>query len=302
MNTRRNLILTTATHYDIASLSPFVRSWQRHAASADLVVFGNHLSPTTAAWLSAQGARLLPAELHRFNGRTGWHYALQHWLLGKTSRLFCWWLARLCGAGDIRPRLVRGCLTGLAAVRWRCYELFLNLNASAYQQVLFVDSRDSVFQADPFPVPEMQVFAEDCAIGESHFAHRWLQLTYGTAMWRRLRAQGFLCSGVSIAPMTQAAGYATQMSAQCQAVMALGGEDQAVHNFLVHTGRVSAKINTFGAGSAINLNSVPFDRLRVAAGQLVDAEAHPYAVVHQYDRVPGLSDVLVACHEPAPQG
>lgn len=302
MSSRRDLILTTATHYDVASLTPLVRSWQRHAADADLVVFGNHLPSTTVTWLTTQGVLLFPAELHRFVDRRGWRHALQHWLLGKSSRLFCWWLARLCGAGDVRPRLVRGCLTGLAAVRWRAYELFLNLYESAYQQVLFLDSRDSVFQANPFPVPELQVFAENCSIGDSHFAHRWLQLTYGAAMWRQLQAKGFLCSGVSIAPMTLATKYAALMSAQCQAVLALGGEDQAVHNFIIHCGLVPAKIHSFGAGIAVNLNAVPFDQLHIAAGRLVDADGRPYAVVHQYDRVTGLSDILVECHEQLPQG
>ncbi len=295
MSTKRDLVLTTAVRYDAAALRPFVSSWKRHLPGADLVVFANHLSPETAEWLLGQGARLLPADLQLFPARSGWRYALHWGLLAASSRLFGSWLRHGAGLDRVQARLIRLNLLGLVGARWRHFLLFLRLHRSAYRQVLFVDARDTVFQGDPFPVDGLHVFAENGPIGASHFARRWFQLTYGTATWRRLGSRPFLCAGTTLGDAERALAYAELMSEHCLRFLTLGGEDQAVHNFLVHTGAVAATINAFGDGVAINLNQEPRQRLRVRSGQLVDVRDRPFPIVHQYDRVPGLAGELTEC-------
>jgi len=64
--------------------------------------------------------------------------------------------------------------------------------------------------------------------------------------------------------------------------------DQAVHNYMIHRGLLSATVHAFGEGPAINLNATPLSALNVKEGRLLDAQGRAFAVVHQNDRVPGL--------------
>ena len=158
--------------------------------------------------------------------------------------------------------------------------------------MLLGECRDVVFQSSPFPGADFHVYAENETIGASHFARRWFQLTYGGSVWRELRTRPFLCSGTTINPVPAILSYLEVLTRELGRIMANGGKNQAVHNYVIHRGLVPAVIALFGEGRGITLNAVAAGQLRLEAGRLMDAAGRPFPIVHQYDRVPGLAGRL----------
>lgn len=270
-----------------------MESWRRNVRSADLVLIVDQMSPETVAWLRECGVGVVPASFCLARGESGWSKAARTALLRLAREVFIGWMT-LCG-GDWNGRAdrVREAMMDVMSSRFADFARYLALHEALHGQVLLTDSRDVIFQDDPFPVSKLQVFCEDESIGSSHFARRWLQLTYGTGEFRRLADKPFICSGTTIGPMAGVLAYARKQAEQCGRVMACAGADQAVHNVIVHRGWVDADVRAFGDGVVITLNDVALDALRIIDGRVMDGSGKPYPVVHQYDRVAGLSAVLL---------
>src|SRR5262249_21887598 len=66
------------------------------------------------------------------------------------------------------------------------------------------------------------------------------------------------------------------------------GVDQALHNYIVHNRLVPATVHAFGEGGAINLNATRLASLDMRNGRMYGRDGQLLAIVHQYDRVPGL--------------
>lgn len=280
--------MTCAARYGIKELRPFVESWQRNVADTDLVVFADAVEPETVAWLRSVGAEVLPASFTLVRMGTGYSRFAQHSALRAGVRILCAWMNVWGAKGDARPGRVREAMLDLSGSRFAHYLRFLELHRARYTAVVLADCRDLVFQASPFPVTELHVFAENETIGRSHFAKRWLQLTYGHTIWRELSDRPFLCSGVVVGEAGAICTYLGHMARECANVMAITGEDQAVHNFVIHRGLVTARQHLCGDGVAVNLNGIKASALRIEQGRITDTSGRPVPIVHQYDRVAGL--------------
>ncbi|HEY4300826.1 MAG TPA: hypothetical protein VGM73_08135 [Candidatus Didemnitutus sp.] len=281
--------MSVASRYGSAQLRPFVESWKRHVAEAELVVFADRLPTEAAQYLEDAGVRVIPARFNLGNP-TGWRKA---WLrLGAGG-----WLRLL---GVIRGRLGLGAHADswhegiseaafhLYAQRFFCYRRFLAQFGWKYSDVLLVDIRDTLFQVSPFPSVGLHVFAENETIAQSHFARRWFQLSYGNRTFRRLGSFPLLCAGVTLGDGDSIRAYLECNCAESLKIAAVNDIDQAVHNYMVHRGLVPATIHAFGQGPAINLNAMSLASLTVKNGRLLSADGRPFAIVHQYDRVVGL--------------
>lgn len=295
MTQKPSLILSTAMNYDRRALEPFVASWKQNVPKSDLVLFCKNLSPETVTWLLDSGVDVLPADLPCESDGIGWRKGLLHYALVASARLHCTALSLMGAYGKERiPRTLRA-LYHLYGYRYTLFLQYLTLHGSRYECVLLADCRDVVFQHSPFPCEGLHAFGETERIGESHFAKRWFQLSYGTQAWRDLAHLPFLCAGVTLGTSEAVLRYVQTMDSECQRVMAFTSEDQAVHNYVIHNKLVPANVHDIGEGVAINLNAASAESLKVIDGELVDPNGIPYAVVHQYDRVPGLSERLSAC-------
>lgn len=285
----RNLILTVACGYRPDQLAPFVESWRRHVPDADLVVIAGGLPEETNRYLDAAGARIVPAEfnLGRLVGwRKAWYRVqLATWLrlLGATRRLL-----GIGGEADALHRRIAEASFHLFSQRFFHYRRYLDHFGWKYSHVLLVDIRDTRFQCTPFPCAGLHVFAENETVGTNHFAKRWFQLSYGTAVFRRLGPRPLLCAGVTLGDVAAMRQYLEINCSESLRVATVNDVDQAVHNYLIHEQLMPATLHAYGAGPAINLNAVPLSSLHVANGRLLDAAGRPFAIVHQYDRVAGL--------------
>ena len=286
----RFLVLTVAANYGIDVLKPFVRSYQRHLEAADLVVFGGNLDPATVDWLTCHGARVVAGDFNCFWGGAGVAAAVSHWGAAAAVRI-AGGLIRYSSRGraDAGPR-IREAVLHLSAQRYFLYRRHLEMLRPRYDCVLLVDCRDSVFQGSPFPVSGLHVFAENENIGQSHFGRRWYELSYGHKAWLKHKDRPFLCSGVTLGDTASIIRYLDLMCSQMLAVLPTNfGVDQVVHNQIVHENRAGgAVIHGFGEGCAINLGRNCLSPLALESGRMLNSSGQPFAIVHQYDRVPGL--------------
>jgi hypothetical protein len=288
VNPIRPLVLSVAVNYDAAALKPFVQSCRQQVPNCDIVLFAQNLSPATVQWLESENVRVNFSNFTLFNGWAGWRRAYFQLVSALGTGALARWTRLTTGPANDRALQVRRASLHIYSQRYWVYRDFLRAYSGRYSHVLMADSRDVIFQANPFPCAGLHSFGENETIGASHFARRWFQLSYGGGTFRRLAPNAFVCAGVTLGDTPAVLAYLDAMCAESLRVRDYGGVDQAIHNYVLHTGLAPATVHPFGEGCAINLNNIKLSALRVESGRLLNAAGEPYAVVHQYDRVPGL--------------
>ncbi len=296
----RGLILGAATGYRWPQLAPFVTSWRQHAPGAALVLL---VEPTldagTRARLRAAGVAL---------------HAVRRPLPARSRRLRRW--LRSAPAEALRARLVRP-LAAVERVRasqllrwhrlllWRAHiACARHLHAlhvlAAYRprptHVLLCDTRDVLFQADPFAAAPAEgllcaLEAPQSTLLSEPWNRAWLDQLYGRAAWAHLGGCRVSCAGTTLGTREAVRAYLVRLSAELVRLAPRLGDglvDQAAHNVLLHGGRLGrVAFSETGRGPIATLHAVDPATLRWdAAGRLLDERGAPIAVVHQYDRLP----------------
>lgn len=173
---------------------------------------------------------------------------------------------------------------------------------------LLTDVRDVFFQADPLArlsqreglhgtsaagKDALAVFLEyfnartgNVAIGDDYFNSGWIRDCWGDAGLARLAKKPIACAGVLAGSRTALQRYLTVWQKEQQLH---GGRcnDQGVHNWLLHTGRLDPVIaHRQGAGLVNNLGLLKgrAPLTRDAVGFVLDANGMRSAAVHQWDR------------------
>jgi hypothetical protein len=193
------------------------------------------------------------------------------------------------------PTLTAARLAALFSIRdvrrFFLYYRYLRSRGHAYENVMLTDVRDVLFQDDPFDFDigtRLHCFLEDArqTLATEPYNRKWLRMAFGPELADELGSRPIACAGVSIGPTELVIGYLRVMvdhllRLRVQAV----GLDQAVHNYVLHSERVSgAQLVPNGAGPVATLGIVPVEDL----GPLLGA-----SVLHQYDRHPELAASLL---------
>jgi hypothetical protein len=184
-------------------------------------------------------------------------------------------------------------LEGLQSLRYEHYLRYLMEDAPEADVVMITDLRDVVFQRDPFadPVTGLEVYLEDSSeqIGHDGFNTTWLRNLYGSEFVEARRGQPLSCSGVVIGTRTAMMTYLNEMATGIVwRRRPMGSHDQAVHNGLLHTGRLrSAKVVPNEHGRVLTLGGMTALPMS-DGGDLLNADGTIPAVIHQWDRHPEL--------------
>lgn len=185
----------------------------------------------------------------------------------------------------------------LALARYGAMRDFLrSVDAPATaRRVLLSDARDVLFQRDWSAHPalagdhDLWVFAEDETIGNCRFNRAWLE-QIDPALPAALADRRILCSGTTIGTGAGILAYLDAMVAvgdvlQQAGRAALTGQDQGIHNFLVHTRRLGALRPRALTNDDNLVNTVGYGFKGVdAEGRATNARGERSWVVHQYDR------------------
>jgi hypothetical protein len=177
--------------------------------------------------------------------------------------------------------------------RFLLFRQFLECNKDFYRYVMLTDTRDVLFQKDPFDFDmddRLCVFLEDPSkrIGTCPFNAGWIVKKYGQSELSRLYDCEISCSGVTLGGISQVLTYLTALRDHLLPPVAFVGDDQGGHNYLVHhhlVGPLRTMRNM--KGPVLTMGYLPFNRiLWDTRGLIVDWNGNIINILHQYDRHP----------------
>jgi hypothetical protein len=177
--------------------------------------------------------------------------------------------------------------------RFLLFYHFLNCNKAIYGNVMLTDTRDVLFQNDPFDYDlddRLCVFLEDSSktIGTCPYNSSWILKKYGRSELSLLNNCRISCSGVTIGCTAQILFYLSALHDHLVPPVCFIGDDQAGHNYLVHHNLLGPlRIMSNMDGPVLTMGYMPAARIfRDKLGRIVDANGHVINVLHQYDRHP----------------
>jgi hypothetical protein len=182
------------------------------------------------------------------------------------------------------------------ALRYFFYLEYLRREKRAYRRILLTDVRDVVFQVDPFSFPwreGLSVALEHGgrAVGQCPYTSRWVRQHLGEAALAKLANKPVSCSGTTVGSYAAILDYIVKMIALLlpfTPAAHMAGYDQGVHNQLLHAGAIPDATVYDSAGPILTLGWRKEPPTQDAAGNILNDAGQPAAIVHQYDRHPGL--------------
>ena len=192
------------------------------------------------------------------------------------------------------------------ARRYLIYKEYLRAHAADYDQVMLADTRDVVFQKNPFEgmdEPNCHFFLEAAprTIGEDETNWRWVSHTVSAADAQTLSTRRISCSGITIGGTQAVIAYLERLTALVSAMpyriyREIGhGYDQALHNYLVHLAPDIDGIVVENNGHIATMAIEPRTRYEIDDKAVIRLnDGHLPAICHQYDRFPDLRATVEA--------
>jgi hypothetical protein len=303
INNGRNLILGAATGYSPSALRVFLASLAASGfhGKVALLVYPDQLD--TIVDLRAHG--VTPVMVER--SWRGFPKSITNRLSNRgRMRQLHLWIDVAAGLLSQWKGLRFGILWALAAPlhhianrRYYEYWKFLTSVHGEFDRVLLADTRDVVFQADPFQWPirtPLAVFGEGAhtPVNGEPCNKGWIEYLYGESGLDSIRHKQILCSGTTMGTLTGIIDYLEIMIdeafSRTDKIIGPGGVDQGMHIWLFWNGRLpAATLFQTGEGPVATLHlenpeSFQFDR----SGNLLNRDGSIVPIVHQYDRHPQL--------------
>ena len=189
-----------------------------------------------------------------------------------------------------------------SALRNFLYHDYLRTRGKAFTDILLTDTRDVLFQRDPFDFPlpgELLVTLEGTAaqtIGSCRMNSLWVLNRYGPREFERVRQARISCAGTIRGTRQGLLAYLRTMCAWLYPYVPgpyMEGYDQGAHNIVVHNRLVDGIVSLDNAGPILTLHFVDEADLRFdAAGRICNSAGEAAHVVHQYDRKPRLAALV----------
>lgn len=207
------------------------------------------------------------------------------------------------GVDVIRVLQARSFTRSVHARRYAIYLDYLRRRADRYDQVMMSDTRDVVFQANPFDGIDgapCHFFLENAArtIGEDPTNWRWVRGCFTAAEAEALAPCRISCSGITIGSTAAIIAYLEHMVARVRAMpmriyREIGhGYDQAIHNYLVHLDSAIDGVIEENNRHIATMALEPRASYRLDAdARICGPDGRCYPICHQYDRFP---DILAA--------
>ncbi|MEO5336669.1 MAG: hypothetical protein H7841_07230 [Magnetospirillum sp. WYHS-4] len=167
------------------------------------------------------------------------------------------------------------------------------LLAHPCEQVFLTDTRDVIFQADPFA---LDLTTSTCffmepdtvTLGTCATNSHWLRAAFGKAMAARIGDRPISCSGTTLGTRRGILDYLKAMiGAMAEAdpaALTVTGIDQAIHNMLIQDGRLSDFSLSANGRHVLTMGHLPRESVTLRPdGIVANADGTMPAVVHQYN-------------------
>lgn len=185
--------------------------------------------------------------------------------------------------------------------RWYLLDIYLSsLDAqnASFDNVFISDARDVLFQTNVFQQMEtrgkgLYVFAEDekAPIETIKSISGRLLACFGDDTFSRLAKKPNLCAGTTLGSWAAVRLYVTAMQTYISnnkvSLCTVIPYDQHFHNYIIYIIGFSNQITVHHISHETGfIATVSHSRtvMRNRFGQVLNANGHPYAVIHQYDR------------------
>lgn len=296
----RNVIIGAAIGYREPQLSAFVASLRRVGYDGDLaLIVDRGLARTLQSNADYRRCDLIVAPpwiphrlgLVRGNPR-GWRL----WRLGYAAVKTLLAATRVLPVGHQARREMQMALAqhSFQPTETRYMHAYRYVRSGAHERILLSDVRDVLFQSDPFeqlPATGLAVSMETrrLTMGSEAFNAKQVTMAYGDATLRQMRDRPISCCGVTYGDRASMLRYLELMIDEILGLgftAALYPMDQALHNFILWTGRFGpfAQMETL-ASPVATLAMLQENELRVSAdGRLLNRDGTVPSVVHQHDR------------------
>lgn len=284
---KRHLVMSFATAAAEANIRRFIASVRRFCSpqTTDVVLFVEPDELPFASFCFEQSVTLVPV-------RSFWKSATGKLPLKAGFRAAMQATRRL--SSEVDRGVTQGWLHPIGS-RHLFYEDFLRTNVG-YDLVMLTDSRDVVFQGDPFTqldaMPDART-ALHAAEQEPAFRYggdnvdtTWVRRVYGESTLKKLKDTQTLCAGTTFASRSIMLEYLAAMSAEIlrNRTQPL---DQAIHNKLLHLDWPQDRLRTHSNRDGFiltmfGMKGEHFD-LREDAQVYVNDALPP--VLHQWDHI-----------------
>lgn len=282
-----NYVIAVAAGYSEKQIRPFLASLAQHCPNVALRLIIARPDPVfeqeVRAWIPN-------SEFHPFPPMGLRDFALRHKHVRSVFRRLTRWLP----PPNFSKRLLQVHYARYLMIR----DLVRNWGLND-ERVILVDSRDSVFQSNPFvgDWPDLWTGEEDKRIEECTLNSFWFRRIGGAAAFEHAKKYRIVCSGV-VGGTGHRIGQYTSMSSEIierlAPRIALDRGDQGVHNNLVRLApELGFHVLENGDPLVANIGTMRREDLIIQDGTvLVRDRTQPSAVLHQYDRHPELVELV----------
>lgn len=304
-----NWIITTSFGYDSTVLIPLVESIQRHSPKSHLLVLTDSSGLAELSSLKRHYPFLTIKSVEPAPKVIRGRFALARKILSRSQKLIRRILQQsrygiLVEKGgppisieDPRRLHLSTCQAHLLIRRFFWVKKLLRSESmQGVDYVLLTDARDVVLQSDPFQgCGERLITGEEGeAIGQSPMNHGWIAKAYGKPLADDLSQHQALCAGVLIGSRSQMEAYLDCFCASTLAIMRqqrtalLPNWDQGIHNKILRIDQPVELVCSAADGLISTLGCIKPERIAVDRDGRVVVDGKVPAVLHQYDRHPGL--------------
>ena len=185
------------------------------------------------------------------------------------------------------------------------YTEFLDANPT-FNNVMLSDTRDVIFQKDPFDFPihdSLCCFLEDpktTIATEKHNAS-WIQRAFGNEVLQRIGNNPISCAGITIGSSQAIYKYTSLMCSillenKVRAIAGITGLDQGIHNYAIRSGLLGDNLALFDNenGPVMTMGLMKRSQISIdeSTGFVLNADGSVCNTLHQYDRHPDLLKTL----------
>ena len=267
MSLKRNLVLSVLHGYTYQFIEPFIQSYNKGQVDAALVIFtSDTVTPLVKRLLKKKGATII--EYSSSNPLELVDASLKENLPSSIS---------------------------INNYRFILFLDFLIKNKGIYENVLFTDIRDVIFQNDPFKkLNKFSIYfflegeGQEGTFGVSLQNHIWSVEANGLEFTETILDKMVSCAGVTAGNIENMIHYLNYMRKSLTAWDELKwGIDQGIHNGYIYknegknvvlSGNQDSLVCTLGLCKSYRINK---------RNEFVTPSNEVYSIVHQYDRIPG---------------
>ncbi len=295
-----NYLLTCADGLSWPDLAPFVRSARAFCPDARIVLFTRRAAAALPR-LRSEGVDLVPLSCAFPEGKGRTEFVRR--VLWRAVGL----LYRRLRYVDFRPRLLLAAgelLLRRNQARYFAYRAYLEDCTCEGDRFLFCDSRDLVFQSDPFaflqePGAVLTQERADVRLADNTYNATWYRQTYGRGALERDGDAAVLCAGVLGGDRAGSIALLDALIAESLSRPLHYAAEQAILNHLWSAGKLQARILPNRGSLCWHLYGVDGEEIVVTPdGELRDRSGYLYPIVHMYDRFASATEAVARRWQP----